>query len=144
MIDSYKELLYNNQILLAELKQEKQGHIFNENVPLYQNPNIKRSQLDPYQILRYRQTNGEYRELIIVNFDKLPGWLRGSTPGFGSMDINENDYEPYDVMSHEMMHILNRNKPEYWIRAYSPRGIRSLEEFKLRFPRFDFVITRRM
>lgn len=144
MIDTYKELLYKNQLELAKLEEKKPEAIFAETIPTYQNPEIKRPSVDPYEIVRYRLTNGQYRQLILVNFDRLPDWLRGSTDDPRRMDINETDYEPYDVMAHEMTHITRPNEPEYWVRAYAPRGIRSFEEFKARFPEFDFLIVRRL
>lgn len=171
MTETYKEFiqrmedsLLSAQILLQtdrKIRTEDLDHVFSgtpiyqidtsqefqrtlqETVPIYQNPDIKRPSSDSYEILRnYRSHTEQYKKLIFVHFNKLPEWLRGFTDADRRMDINEHDYEPYDVMAHETNHILNPNKPEYWIRAYSPRGLRTFDDFKRRFPQFDFIIIR--
>ena len=136
---SYRELLNKNQLDLAEA--DNSADIFANTVPLYQNPEIERPPRDPYTISACKLP-GQYKKTVFVNFSKLPEWLRGSTDAERRMDINEDDYEPYDVMAHEANHILNPNKPEYWIRAYSQRGLRTFDAFKRRFPQFDFIIVR--
>ena len=137
---SYKELLYKNQLDLAEL--ENLESIFTHTIHTYQNPDIRRVTADPYRILEgYRSS---YKKTILVNFDKLTEGLRGFTDGDRRMDIDTDEtYENYDVMAHEATHLLHLDWMEPMVRIYSPRGIRSLEEFERRFPQFDFVIVGR-
>ena len=141
MSDTYEEFL-NEQLKLLETIERKPLSIFEETIPTYQNPEIRRPSVDPYEILhdyRHRTTTGEYKRVILVHFDKLPDWLRGQTDGERMAEINEKDYEPYLVISHELTHIRRPGWPEYMVRAYSPRDIRTLEDLRSRFSEFDIV-----
>lgn len=142
MIDTYKELLYKNQLDLAKLEEKKPENIFASNIPVYQNPDIRRPSVDPYEILhdyRHRTATGEYKRVILVHFDKLPDGLRGWTDGERFAEINQEDYKPYVVIAHELTHIKRRGWPEYMVRSYSPKDIRTLEELRARFSEFDIV-----
>jgi len=141
MTDAYEELL-NKQLKLLETIERKPESVFGETTPTYQNPRLKRPSTDPYEILhdyRYRSLSGEYKKVILVHFGKLPDWLRGRTDGERLAEINETDYEPYIVISHELTHIRRPGWPEYTVRAYSPRDIRTLEELRARFSELDIV-----
>ena len=141
MIDTYKELL-DKQLKLLETIERKPRSIFGETIPSYQNPEINRPSADPYRILhdyRYRTATGEYKRVILVHFGKLPDWLRGQTDGERMAEINEKDYEPYIVISHELTHIRRPGWPEYMVRTYSPRDIRTLEDLRAKFSEFDIV-----
>lgn len=139
---SYKELLYKNQLDLIEIEQKES--VFGYTVPIYQNPDIQRPSSDPYRILQDYRSPDIYRKTILVIFDKLPEGLRGSTNGQTRMDVDTDEtYESYDVMGHEATHILHLDWPEDMVRMYSPKGIRSFEEFGRHFPQLNFVIGRR-